>query len=208
MMKLKKMSHPERWFFLLICMALLSVSCKRQYTPKPRGYFRIDTPDKTYILLDSIFPFTFEYPVYARLLPDPYAPDQPFWMNIDYPRFHGKLHLSYKTVNGNLSDLFEDSRTLVFKHIPKATSIEEQEIRDKERDLYGMIYQINGSGTASPYQFFITDSCRHFVRVALYFNIRPNNDSLAPVIDFIKQDIMHMIETFKWKDNPLNKHSR
>lgn len=185
--------------FLLAFLINLFFSCGNDYVPKPRGYFRIDLPEKQYRLLDSIYPYTFEYPVYAQITPDKFAPDEPYWINIDFPQFKGRLHLSYKVVDNNLADYLEDARTMVVKHIPKASAINEKLIINEHDKTFGLIYEIKGIGAASPYQFFITDSTKHFLRGALYFNIVPNNDSLAPVIDFLKQDIEQMINTFKWK---------
>ncbi len=186
-------------FLLAFLINLLLFSCGNDYVPKPRGYFRIDLPEKQYRLLDSIYPYTFEYPVYAQIIPDKFAPDEPYWINIDFPQFKGRLHLSYKVIDNNLADYLEDARTMVVKHIPKASAINEELIINEHDKTFGLIYEIKGIGAASPYQFFITDSTKHFLRGALYFNIVPNNDSLAPVIDFLKQDIEQMINTFKWK---------
>ena len=174
-------------------------ACNGDYTPKPRGYFRIDLPEHKYRGFDSTFPYLFEYPVYASLSPDPFSPDEPYWLNIDFPAYRGRIHLSYKKVDGNLVEYLEDSRQFVMKHIPKASGIGDSLILDRERQLYGLVYYIDGMGAASPCQFFITDSTSHFVRGALYFDVVPNNDSLAPVIEFIKKDIEHMLATFQWK---------
>jgi gliding motility-associated lipoprotein GldD len=175
------------------------MACGGDYYPKPRGYFRIDLPEKQYKHLDSIFPFVFDYPVYSSITSDVYSPQEKNWINLNFKRFKGSLHLSYKKVDGNLNKYMEDSRAMVFKHIPKATAIDNCLIFDKQRRIFGLIYEISGSGAASPYQFFVTDSVNHFLRGALYFNIVPNNDSLAPVIDFLKKDIEKIIETIEWK---------
>ena len=185
--------------FLLLVLLVFLQACNEQYTPKPRGYFRIDLPAHDYNSFDSIFPYSFDYPVYAKLGPDPFAPDQPYWLNIDFPEFRGRLHLSYKKIDGNLIEYLEDSRQFVMKHIPKASAINDSLIYDREKKVYGLIYQIEGMGAASPCQFFITDSTEHFVRVALYFDVVPNNDSLAPVIAFIRKDIDHLLSTFEWR---------
>lgn len=188
-----------RNILLIMALLVLFAACNEQYTPKPRGYFRIDMPSHEYTTLDSIHPFSFEYPVYATLTPDPHAPDEPFWLNVDFPAFKGRIHLSYKKVDNNLSGYLEDSRQFVMKHIPKASAIDDSLIYDRERKVYGLIYHIDGMGAASPCQFFITDSTTHFVRGALYFDVVPNNDSLAPVIAFINKDIDHLLSTFEWK---------
>ncbi len=186
---------------VVMLFAVLASCSGGDYIPKPRGYFRIDFPEQSYQKLDSVFPYTFEYPVYTEITPDIHSPNEKNWININFPDFKGILHLSYKPVNGNLIDFMEDSRTMAFKHIPKASAIDNRVIFDPEKNVFGLIYEISGSGSASPYQFFVTDSSRHFLRGALYFNIVPNNDSMAPVIGFIKKDIEHLIETLEWKDD-------
>ncbi len=196
---LKLMKTKMIQFVSLLLIFLLVASCTDNYVPKPRGFFRIDLPERDYIVLDSIFPYVFEYPVYAIINSDPHAPDQPYWINIDFPRFKASVHLSYKNVNGDLSNYTEDAHALVMKHIPKASSIEEIRIDNPANNIHGLIYNIGGTGAASPYQFYITDSTKHFLRGALYFNTLPNNDSLAPVIEFLKEDIMHLLETARWK---------
>lgn len=173
--------------------------CNELPVPRPRGYFRIDLPESDYIRLDSVFPFTFEYSTVASIAHDPHNPDDAYFINIEYPSFRGSIHLSYKEVNDNLPVLLEDTRMLALKHIPKATAIREETIAVPDHHVYGMIYDIRGSGTASPVQFFLTDSTRHFLRGALYFRVSPNNDSLSPVIDFIKHDIDRLMETLQWK---------
>ncbi len=184
---------------LIFLASLLINACNETYTPKPRGYFRIDLPDHSYSLFSGDFPYSFEYPDYAEIGADPYAPDQPYWLNIDFPDFEGRIHLSYKVIDGNLAEYLEDSRQFVMKHIPKASAINDSLILDRDKNLYGLVYQIEGMGAASPCQFFITDSTTHFVRGALYFDVVPNNDSLAPVINFLRKDIEHLLSTFEWK---------
>jgi len=185
--------------FPLFISSLISCGGDKTYVPKPMGYFRIDLPEKKYVLFDSSYPYTFEYPVYAKINPDINNNTESYWLNIDFPKFKGKIHLSYKPIKRNLSLFADDAYNLAMKHIPKASNIEDSIIDVKENKVYGIIYNIEGEGAASTYQFFVSDSISNFVRGALYFNVSTNNDSLAPVIDFIKKDINHLIETFKWK---------
>ena len=186
---------------ILIVLSLFIIAgCNNDYYPKPKGYFRIDLPDKEYVKFDSAYPYSFEYPVYAKVLPDKNAQAEKYWINISYPQFHGTLYLSYKSIDKNLNKYLEDTRTMVMKHIPKASSIENQLYENKLSGVYGLTYTISGVAAASPYQFYLTDSTNHFVRGALYFSTVPNNDSLAPVITFLKDDINRMIETFEWKE--------
>lgn len=189
-------------FFLVLSLMIgFSISCDESYTPKPKGYFRIDMPVKSYVLLDTSFPYRFEIPEYSTITADPHAPNEKYWININYTPFNATLHISHKTIDGNLITYLEDAHKLVTKHIPKADAIYDSLIVERERNLFGLIYEIHGSGAASPYQFFLTDSITNFVRGALYFNVVPNNDSLEPVIEFISSDIEHLINTFEWKTN-------
>ena len=185
------------WFvvgLILIC----GISCRESYTPKPRGYLRIEFPEKEYILFDSTCPFTFAYPVYSKVVPDTEFYSEPCWMNIEFPPFNGKIHISYKEINGNLYQYTEDSRSLAYKHTIKADAIKETVYSDSRANVYGILYDIKGDA-ASSLQFYLTDSNHHFLRGSLYFNVEPDKDSLAPVISYFREDIVHLIESFDWK---------
>jgi len=187
------------WTLFLLPLILSMFSCGSHYTPKPVGYFRIDLPPHAYRPFDSTFPYSFSRSVYTRLSDDPHSPHQKYWLDIHYPRYKATIHISYRRIDHNLRKYLEDTRKMVIKHIPKANAINDSLIVDPKRDIYGMTYDIEGSGVASPYQFFLTDSVRNFLRGSLYFYVQPNNDSLAPVIRYIKDDIRRLIKTFHWK---------
>ena len=181
----------------LLCALSLTMSCKRHYTPKPRGYPRINVPAHSYRQYKSSCPFTFEYPVFATVKRDSSRLAEPCWINIEYPALQAKVYLSYKTINNNLALLLEDSRTFVYNHVSMADAIDEKIISHPEHKVYGIMYDLKGNA-ASAFQFFATDSVHHFIRASLYFNNRPNYDSLAPIIAYIRQDLVHMVETLEW----------
>ncbi len=183
--------------FVIIGSIILG-GCNRKYTPKPRGYFRIDLPEKKYVQLDSIFPYKFKYPSYTNLVDDQSKRSEKYWINIDYPGLNGKIHISYKNVHGNINQIIEDTRELAYKHTIKADAINEIRFAKPEKKVYGILYEIEGNA-ASSVQFFMTDSSEHYLRGALYFNTEPNKDSLAPVLEFVKKDITVLIESFEWK---------
>ena len=183
--------------FIILCFFV--VGCGGNYTPKPRGYHRFDFPVKEYKLFDNNYPYSFEVPVYGQMVHDSDKNTEPYWMNIEFNQYKAKIHLSYKTVNKDVSKFIEDAHTLAYKHAVKADAIDEQLVIDKKRNVYGLIYDIRGN-TASSVQFYMTDSVRNFLRGSLYFNSQPNKDSLAPAIDFFRKDILHLIETLKWKN--------
>ena len=187
--------------FVALAIAFVANSCddNDNYLPKPRGYFRIDLPEKSYTRVDTIEKYSFQYPEYAFITPDPYSPNEKNWVNIELPQFKGSIHLTHKTVNGNLGEYLEDVHTMVKKHLQKANGVRDSLIFNEEHDVYGLFIEMDGKGVATPMQFYLTDSTRNFVRGALYFNFKPDNDSMQPVINFIREDIDHLINTFEWK---------
>jgi gliding motility-associated lipoprotein GldD len=186
-----------------VVLFMLMQSCHNEPNmPRPRGYLRIDLPQHEYRLFDSTFPFRFEYAANARISFDDYTKEGRYWLNIEYPAWKGKIRLSYKDVKKtSLARLIEDAHAMVYKHIPKATGIRESTVEIPAKHVYGMAYDIEGNDVASPFQFYLTDSTRNFLRGALYFYLRPNNDSLQPVIDFIIDDIDHLMATLEWDNH-------
>ena len=193
------MRKPTNSLALLLILIMTASCGDRNPQPKPRGYFRIDLPEKQYVTLDTMSRYSFEYPVYATITPDFFSPQKKDWVNVEFPKFKGTIHISYKHVDNNLPTYLEDAHGMITKHITKATGIHEKVVKDAEREVYGLVYSLDGEGVASPLQFYLTDSAEHFLRGSLYFNIYPNNDSLQPVIDFVTEDVNHLINTLKWK---------
>ena len=190
------MSIVRKIIFVLLLSGILP-GCKRNYMPKPSGYMRIEFPPKEYQRFDTTYPYSFEYPVYASIIPDTDGNTEPYWININFQDFNGTIHISYKAVTGNLDRFTEDSRTMAYKHSIKADAIKETVYADSASRVYGLLYEIKGNA-ASSLQFYATDSSSNFIRGSLYFNVTPNKDSLAPVIAFFKDDIIHLIETVRW----------
>jgi gliding motility-associated lipoprotein GldD len=185
---------------LFIACCLLFISCGSDYSPKPRGYYRIDLPEKKYKHYSGACNYEFDYPVYAEVWPDSSRDTKPCWNNIVFPTLNGRLHLSYYTIQSEemFGELIEDSRRLAFKHTVKAEGIDESRITNAKEKVYGLYYNIEGN-TASSVQFFLTDSNKHFLRGALYFYAEPRQDSIQPVLNFVKKDIDVMLKSFKWK---------
>ena len=187
-------------------LLLLCVSCSRGNTPKPYGYYRIATPDTAYTdfqssILNSQFsilnyPYTFALSENAVVQPRTDV-DEPYWINIVYPSLNATIHCSYKPVHNNLRELTNDALEFVYRNASFATAIPEQEYMHPEAHVYGVLFDLEGN-TASSCQFFVTDSTRHFFRASVYCNCPPNADSLAPVYQYIRTDVIKMVETFEW----------
>jgi len=185
---------------LILLFFLASCSGNHDYSPKPRGYFRIVFPKKDYQPYTANCPFTFEYPKYAVIEPDKTPKAKPCWLNMQFRQFNGTLHLSYEHIQSKkeFNELVEDAHKLSFKHTVKATSIDEGVIRYPDRKVYGIYYTIDGNA-ASSVQFYLTDSTSNYIRGALYFNTEPRLDSIQPVLTFVKKDVDMMIKSFRWK---------
>jgi gliding motility-associated lipoprotein GldD len=188
--------------YVVVIFVLFAASCEPDYTPKPRGFQRIEFPEHSYIPFHSDCGFSFDIPSYAHIVPDLFPGAEKCWFNLNYGTFNATLHISYKPVNEpkELIKMTEDSRTLVYKHTVKADEIYETVISNKY--LHGMLYELSGN-TATNFQFYVADSSRNYLRGALYFNVKTNNDSIAPVLDFLKYDIIKMIESLRW-DHTVN----
>jgi gliding motility-associated lipoprotein GldD len=191
-------------FIILLCLSAF-FSCREVTVPKPKGHFRIDLPEKQYIqfndqpLMVSNMPFSFEYPAYGHLSFHEEKNSEPGWFNIDFPGYKAKIYFTYKDVKNDFEGLMEQTYKMNVKnHIAKADAINEQSFNNANNKVYGILYDLKGN-TASAVQFYVTDSINHYLRGSLYFSAEPNADSLAPVINFFRDDIIHLIETLKWK---------
>jgi gliding motility-associated lipoprotein GldD len=191
--------------FFSSCIFLL-FSCNSHYQPEitKKGYFKIGFPEKKYQVFDQPgYPYAFEYPVYATISKDTSffdaKPENDWWINIDVPRFGARIYISYKEVaKNNFDSLVNDGFKMAYKqHTDISTGINDSVIRTPG-GVEGIYFSLSGN-TATANQFFLTDSTRHFLRGALYFNTSPNEDSLGIVNDFLKQDLLHLINTLRWK---------
>lgn len=189
-----------KYTLILFIAIIIFTSCNEVYIPKPHGYIRTDLPKKGYKILDSIYPYKFKYPIYSKIEKDSSPKAEKYWSNIVFPEFNAKIYLSYKEIHNNLAELEEDTRKLAYKHSIKADAINSQIWNNSEKKVYGVLYEIKGD-VASQIQFFLTDSTSNFIRGAFYFNEKPNKDSLAPALEFLKQDINVIVESFEWKNN-------
>ena len=184
-------------FVLVVVLAhsFALTGCSDAVVPRSYGYPRFDFPAKNYRHLDTILPYTFDLPLYARLRIDPDSMAQ----DIEIPQYKATIYLTYYNRASALDTLTENARTLTYKHSTRADAIDEQYYEDPERRVYAMLYRVAGD-VATSVQFYATDSVSLFLRGTLYFYCVPNADSLAPAIDFFSQDVVRLIETLAWKE--------
>ena len=200
--KKRPMVHGP-WAMVIVLGIMLFLSCNSSYTPKPTGYFKIDLPERKYQLFDQPgYPYSFEYPVYARIVKDSTffgeTTENPWWINVDFPQFAGRIYVSYKEIGRNKFDtLIKHAFLLTSKHTSRAYSIDDSLVTTPN-GVHGVFFTVGGN-VATANQFFLTDTTRHFLRGALYFDATPNADSLGIVNRFLLTDMKHLINTFKWK---------
>ena len=190
-------------FVLFVGSFTLIAACNEPYTPKSKGYAVIDLPQKSYQLFNEPgYPYTFEYPTYATINKDVNyfgaSKKADAWLNINFPGQNATIYISYRRVQPRQFDtLVRDAYTFVNNHNNKASFITDS-VFTTVNGVNGVFFHIGGN-VATSYQFFLSDSATHFFRGALYFNSVPNEDSLAPVNDFIFKDLTQLVNSFRWK---------
>jgi gliding motility-associated lipoprotein GldD len=194
-----KLTHKINIYIILVLFVFLA-ACEADYLPKPRGYNRFDLPNHEYISLADSFPYQFEYSKHAKLLRDTSWMSERYWVQIYYPKYKANIHLTYKTVNtpDSLKEYLADAYFLTAKHQIKAYAIDESITKTPSGKT--VVYAELEGEVPSQFQFFSTDSTKNFLRGALYFNTKVNNDSLRPAIEYVKIDVLHMMNSLKWNN--------
>jgi len=212
----------KRPIFLLVLAVVLFTACNSTYTSKKKGYFKIDLPKHAYVSFDKPdFPYSFDYPAYANIVKDSTyfdsSPENPYWINIDFPKLNARIFLSYKIIGGKavykvkgpdgkykdsfainqFDKMVNDAFNLTNKNQAVSASIKDSLFRTKN-GITGVFFKVGGNA-ATAKQFFLSDTTTHFLRGALYFEATPNIDSIRPVQDFLQVDIDHLLNSFRWK---------
>ncbi len=193
----------RRNLVLILCglgLFACSDNSEQHYIPKPKGFNRIVLPKHDYVSIDNIYPYRFDVSTLAKVLPDTFKTAGKDWIFINYPSLQANIQITYKSLYGNselLKQFIDDSYKLAAKHQIRASSIQESKVLSKTGKT-ALIFKIEGD-VPSPYQFYTTDSTNHFLRGAIYFPTAVKNDSLAPVIEFVQQDMIQLLNTLEWK---------
>ena len=185
-------------FAMLLMMVGMFSACRRSVVPKPYGYFRIAIPDTAYAYSDlKGYPYQFRLSNNAFVVEHAHEGDR-YWIDIQYPTINATIHCSYKPVANNLRALSQDAHEFLYSHSTVASAIPAQEYANDERRVYGLYYELHGN-TATPIQFYLTDSVAHFFRASVYCNTVPNQDSLAPIYEYLRQDARVIMESMVWR---------
>lgn len=211
--------RKQLFLIFLIASSWQWVSCNSDFTPRPRAYFNLVLPPKEYSTFSEAgYPYSFSYPSYARISKEPDSSGlNPYWINLEFPDFNARIHLSYKAVDGSslykvksekngyrdsvvknsFEGLREEAYKMTYKHTVRASAIVDSSFQNPHGSS-GVYFYVAGEAATSR-QFYVTDSFRHFLRGALYFDASPNADSLSLVSDYIAEDMRQLIRTIKWK---------
>jgi gliding motility-associated lipoprotein GldD len=220
------MMHKRNLIYFL-SVIIFAIACNSEYTSKKKGYFDISLPNHTYQRFEKIdFPYDFEYPTYGKIAQDStyfdVNPENKYWINVEFPDYNARLFLSYKKIGGNalfkikqadgtykdsmginkFQLLVNDAFNLTNKNDVIASSIMDSAMVTPN-NINGVFFTVGGNA-ATAHQFFLTDTTNNFIRGALYFDTSPNADSIRPVQEFLRKDIEHLINTFKWKSGNNN----
>lgn len=191
----------------MLCGWLTACSEEEAYTPKPVAYHRLEVPPHEYVLYDSGRPYRFEISRYAKVRKDPSSFAEPHWIEVYYPALmNATVSISYKPIRGDYDSLisfYYTAQKLTNKHNIRASSIEEYAARTPGGDRV-VAHTLEGE-VPSHFQFFVTDSLRHFFRAAMYFPTATKSDSLAPYIDYVREDMLHIIQTIRWNEQQKTK---
>lgn len=184
---------------LTLLLTFLMGSCKQEKDfPKPKGYFRIDLPEHEYVTFSDSCPYSFSVPNYAIVLNKPNSPANACMKNIYFPYFKATLYCTYIPLNNNFYEASKFSQDIVYEHRTMASGIQEQEYINLDKKVYGNAYTLEGD-VACNFLFYLTDSTKHYFAGSLYFETIPNYDSLQPVVEFLREDMIKMMESFEWK---------
>ena len=191
---MRKISPPFYYkIFFLLTFLLLFISCNEPVLPKPKAYLSLEYPKKEYKKLEVLRPYSFEVLKSTTVIDE-----KNNWLKITYPNLKASIDITYRPVENNLRELLTEAEKLVFKHAVKAEQIVPKDFINPKKRVFGSIYEITGNA-ASHLQFHVTDSTNNFIKGSLYFYAKPNYDSILPAVEYIKKDVLKLVETLEWK---------
>lgn len=190
------MNQKSLFFWLMAVGIFVVSSCKEDILPKPMANLRLDYPEAVYQQFEATScPFTFDINTDGKVKREKNCD-----LSINYPKMKATIYLTFLPIkNGNIDSLLQDAQKLTYKHVVKADDIVELPFINKQANVYGMMYEVNGNAATNA-QFYLTDSTRYFVDCSVYFYAKPNFDSIMPAASYLRNDLQHMMESFRWKE--------
>ena len=184
---------PKKIIFISLIAVMFTSCTNEEYLPKPKAFLRLAYTDVNYKVVPSNCPYNFEIPDNAQT-----DFNEKCWVNIKYPKLRASLNITYRSVENNLPELLREAEKLTYNHTIKADNIISNNYENTNSKKYGALREVIGNA-ASSLQFHLTDSTKHFIIGALYFEAKPNYDSILPAVKYIEKDIQHIMESLNWK---------
>lgn len=184
--------------YIPVLIAVLAFfSCKDDYSIKPIGQVRLEYPEAEYRKFDTDCPFIFDY---SNLAEKRDKTNHNCWFTLYYPDMKANIYITYFPVSGkeDLAVKIKDSEKFVQEQTAKASYISPREFLFDEHKVYGTLFELGGD-SAINLQFHATDSTQNLISGSVYFSTPPNYDSLQPAINYLKKDVVRLIETLEWK---------
>jgi gliding motility-associated lipoprotein GldD len=190
----------KKIFFSLLILTSILASCGSDELtiPKPPTFLNVALPEHKYLHYAPDCPYSFDIPTIFKIKNVNYGAENTCHRDIELGPLNGTLHFSYIEMDKPLAEYVNFSISKVDDHKIKATAIEDENIIRPKDKIYGTFFELQGD-VASPFQFYITDSTSRFVSGVVYFNARPNYDSIKPTLDYLKVDLKRFLNSFKWK---------
>ncbi len=199
------MGNQLRIYLLLLVVAGCTSGGDQAFVPRPRMYPYVDLPQPKYGWMKEkkdcgfVFRKSNLSTIESRttFFKDTLLHD--CWFDLVYPEMEARVHFTYYPIGAAhpFQDLVSESFQMVYEHSSIASRIDENPIIQNGEEA-GMSFELKGP-VASPYQFFLSDTTDHFIRAALYFNSRPNPDSIAPILAYIRADLDTLVKSFEWQ---------
>ena len=182
-------------FFTIIVIVTL-FGCDDAVLPKPKGMLSLNYESASYEKVAADCDFSFSKNK-SSFLKKAFKKQQCGYV-LSYPKLNATIYLTHRKINDDLRDLLKDAQNLTQEHVVKADEIIPKSFEDPENKLYGMFYEVLGDA-ASQSQFYVTDSINNFLLGSLYFNVKPNYDSIYPAAVYLQKDMRHLMETTRWE---------
>ena len=182
----------------IVIILFCCFACQQVDVPKPKAFLRLEYPKADYKNIETPLPFTFKKNKLSTV-ETVEKNKQTLGLNLNYNALNATVYLTYGAVDNNLNKFISDAGSITQKHAQMAREVSERSFENEQTKVYGKLYELRGP-VASQIQFHISDHKKHFLTGALYFNTRPNYDSILPAVDYVKKDIVKLMESLRWKN--------
>ena len=186
-----------------ILVTIIFYACKNDSpVPKPPTYLRTEFPEHTYRMVSNDCPYELKLAEIYNYKPCIFEKSNFCMQQIDLGPLNGSLFLYYIRIpsKDSLPAIINYANDKVDDHKIKADKIDFTQLIDRDKRVFGTFFELKGN-VATNFQFYLTDSTNNFLRGEVLLNCRPNYDSLRPSLEYLKRDLLELVNNFKWQSN-------